>query len=72
MDASFDQPAVGAAPKFRPLKVDLHTHILPEHMPDWSKQFGYGWPDFVRLEHHCSCKVTEAPSACSGRLTLSR
>ena len=36
-------------------KIDVHTHILPEHMPDWAKRFGYG--DFIRLDHHCDCRV---------------
>lgn len=32
------------------LKVDLHTHIVPERWPDWTKRSGY--PGWVHLEHH--------------------
>jgi aminocarboxymuconate-semialdehyde decarboxylase len=32
------------------LKIDIHTHIMPEHMPHWTKKFGYG--DFIHLEHN--------------------
>lgn len=39
------------APKFLPmLKIDMHTHIMPEHMPDFARQFGY--EGFIRLHHH--------------------
>ncbi len=34
-------------------KIDIHTHIMPEHIPDWFKKFGYG--DFIHLEHHKPC-----------------
>jgi aminocarboxymuconate-semialdehyde decarboxylase len=30
-------------------KIDMHTHLLPERLPDFAKQFGYG--DFITLEH---------------------
>ena len=32
------------------LKIDIHTHILPENLPRWSEKFGYN--GFVQLEHH--------------------
>ena len=35
------------------LKVDIHTHILPESWPDLEKKYGYG--GFIRLEHGCGC-----------------
>ncbi|MBN8701678.1 MAG: amidohydrolase [Bacteroidetes bacterium] len=35
------------------LKIDIHTHILPEKMPNWAEKFGYG--GFVRLDHHKPC-----------------
>jgi len=31
------------------LKIDIHTHIMPEVMPNWTKKFGYG--EFIHLEH---------------------
>ncbi|MGZ8525571.1 MAG: amidohydrolase family protein [Chitinophagaceae bacterium] len=31
------------------MKIDIHTHILPEHMPNWTQKFGYG--EFIHLEH---------------------
>jgi aminocarboxymuconate-semialdehyde decarboxylase len=35
------------------LKIDVHTHILPQEIPAWKKQFGYG--GFIQLEHHQPC-----------------
>jgi aminocarboxymuconate-semialdehyde decarboxylase len=32
------------------LKIDSHTHIIPERLPDWTSKFGYG--DFIYLQHH--------------------
>jgi aminocarboxymuconate-semialdehyde decarboxylase len=32
------------------LKIDMHTHIIPEHLPKWTEKFGYG--DFINLHHH--------------------
>ncbi len=35
------------------LKIDVHTHILPENIPRWKEKFGYG--GFITLEHHKPC-----------------
>jgi aminocarboxymuconate-semialdehyde decarboxylase len=35
------------------LTIDIHTHILPEHIPHWKEKFGYG--GFVQLQHHKPC-----------------
>lgn len=29
-------------------KIDVHTHIIPRHMPKWTEKFGYG--KFIHLE----------------------
>ena len=34
------------------LKIDVHTHILPERWPDLRERYGYG--GFMQLEHHQS------------------
>jgi aminocarboxymuconate-semialdehyde decarboxylase len=31
------------------MKIDIHTHIMPDKMPNWVKKFGYG--EFIHLEH---------------------
>ena len=36
------------------MKIDIHTHIMPEQMPNWVKKFGYG--EFIHLEHR-NCKA---------------
>jgi len=33
--------------------IDIHTHILPEHIPNWKERFGYG--GFITLDHHKPC-----------------
>jgi aminocarboxymuconate-semialdehyde decarboxylase len=33
-----------------PFKIDMHTHILPEKLPNFADKFGYG--DFIHLLHH--------------------
>lgn len=35
------------------LTIDIHTHILPEHIPDFNSKFGYG--GFISLDHHKPC-----------------
>ncbi len=35
------------------LKIDIHTHIIPEHLPRWAEKFGYS--GFIHLEHHKPC-----------------
>ncbi|MFK7969559.1 MAG: amidohydrolase family protein [Bacteroidia bacterium] len=32
------------------LKIDMHTHIIPERLPKFAEKFGYG--DFIHLVHH--------------------
>lgn len=36
-------------------KVDLHTHVLPPHLPKWKERFGYG--GFIQLDHHQPCRA---------------
>lgn len=48
------------------LKIDIHTHILPEHIPDFKSKFGYG--GFISLQHH-SAKEGSVHS-CSARMMI--
>ena len=32
------------------LKIDMHTHIIPKKMPNWTEKFGYG--KFIHLEYN--------------------
>jgi len=36
------------------MKLDIHTHIMPDQMPNWVAKFGYG--EFIHLEHR-NCKA---------------
>lgn len=33
--------------------IDIHTHILPENIPNFKERFGYG--GFIHLDHHKPC-----------------
>lgn len=35
--------------------IDTHTHIIPKHLPDFAKKFGYG--EFITLDHHTEGKA---------------
>jgi aminocarboxymuconate-semialdehyde decarboxylase len=35
------------------LTIDIHTHILPEYIPDFKAKYGYG--GFISLDHHKPC-----------------
>ncbi len=36
-------------------KIDIHTHILPERIPNWVERFGYG--GFIHLESRSNCEA---------------
>jgi len=37
------------------MKIDLHTHILPENWPDLKERYGYG--GWIQLHHTCAGKA---------------
>lgn len=39
----------------RNFTIDIHTHILPENIPNFKERFGYG--GFISLDHHKSCSA---------------
>jgi aminocarboxymuconate-semialdehyde decarboxylase len=39
--------------QFQPVKIDLHTHILPRDWPDLDAKYGYD--GFVRMDHYKPC-----------------
>jgi aminocarboxymuconate-semialdehyde decarboxylase len=43
------------APGEQKMKIDIHTHILPENWPDLNKK--YNTNGFVTIEHHTSCNA---------------
>jgi aminocarboxymuconate-semialdehyde decarboxylase len=42
------RPHDPGAPEQPMLKIDMHTHLLPDRMPNWTEKFGYG--DFIWLQ----------------------
>jgi len=32
------------------MKIDIHTHILPENWPNLKEKYGYG--GWIQLDHH--------------------
>ncbi len=44
------------------LRIDLHTHILPERWPDWTRKSGYpGWISLEPTRPSCACMVKSLP-----------
>ncbi|MBC7772733.1 MAG: amidohydrolase family protein, partial [Pyrinomonadaceae bacterium] len=54
----------------RVLKIDLHTHILPERWPDWTQRSGY--PGWIELDHHKPCCARMVKSEENGGKTYFR
>lgn len=40
-------------------KIDIHTHIMPDNIPNWFEKFGYG--DFIHLIHHSDANPCSQP-----------
>ena len=38
-----------------PVKIDIHTHLLPPELPRFAERYGYG--GFIQLEHHAPCRA---------------
>ena len=38
-----------------PGKVDIHTHIIPEHIPRWAEKFNE--KGYIHLDHHKHCRA---------------
>lgn len=53
-----------ADPKPPPLKIDIHTHILPERWPDLREKYGYG--GFISLEHTHDSGCRRTDPGCRG------
>ena len=47
------------------LKIDIHTHILPENIPDFKSKFGYG--GFISLHHHAK---NGAGHSCNAKMMI--
>ncbi len=46
----FQKKVINPANIISMLKIDMHTHIMPDKMPRWAEKFGY--EGFIHLEHH--------------------
>lgn len=45
-----DTPKANVTLFIKPLKIDLHTHIIPKDLPDLKQKYGYG--GWISLEHN--------------------
>jgi aminocarboxymuconate-semialdehyde decarboxylase len=60
----FSQHTLILPKQFSLKKIDIHTHIMPEKMPNWFQKFGYG--EFIHLEHTTSKDDVSKP--CCARM----